>query len=155
MRHINCLAGISIGVLVIFGTVVISPNAGLAQSGDLSLVLNADSTSDFWQLMAEAESIVVSRIAQVFANNPAMPGVTIEVLVERNGAVVPLMTTQVARANWQQDARLERWTQYFANAQVLLSYVPSSDTDVSNLTESTPIELENRQQRIQLEDALD
>ena len=155
MRHVTFLTSISVSVLMTLGTVSISPSTGWAQSDSLSLTLNADATSDFWQLTAEAERIIASRITEIFTSDPTRIGVIIEVSAERNGTVVPLMTTQVMRENWQREPQVTRWTQYFANAQVLLSYISSSSTDASSLPTPSASEFDSQQRQIQLEDALD
>ncbi|MEM9007262.1 MAG: hypothetical protein AAGE59_27520 [Cyanobacteria bacterium P01_F01_bin.86] len=155
MRFINFLQQISISVVVALVIEGALPTVGWAQPRDLDIVMNADATADFWQLMAEAETLVTANISQTFAANPSITRLHVEVVAERNGAVVPLMLTQVSRQSWQAEAEVARWTQYFGNAQVLLSYVTPAIATASPPSRNAITITERSQQQIQLEDALD
>lgn len=98
---------------------------------------------------------MTARVTQLFATDPTATGVVIEILAERNGAIVPLMLTRVSRNGWQADAQIASWTEYFDTAQVLLSYTMPASSDADTVPQSAIVLEERRQQQIQLQDALD
>ncbi|MGF1521864.1 MAG: hypothetical protein ACFBSF_06025 [Leptolyngbyaceae cyanobacterium] len=155
MRYVRFLQGISLSIVVALGTLGIFSQSSWAQPSELRIVINADAAPDFWQLIAEAEALLSARITQLFATDPTVTGVILEVLAERNGAIVPLMLTRVSRNGWQTDGQIASWTEYFDTAQVLLSYTSPVSSDVSASSQSTLSIEERRQQQIQLQDALD
>ena len=155
MRYVQLLQGMSLGGVITLGTLVVFSQPSWAQPNELQVIINADTTPDFWQLIAEAEALMAARITQIFATDPTVTGLSIEILAERNGAIVPLMLTQVSRNGWETDTQIASWTEYFDTAQVLLSYVAPATRDANAIAESAIVIEERRQQQIELEDALD
>jgi hypothetical protein len=41
---------------------------------------------------------------------------SVKVLGERDGQIVPILTIQVARGDWQKDAQVRTWARYFGSA---------------------------------------
>ncbi|MEB3359965.1 MAG: hypothetical protein VKK04_24780 [Synechococcales bacterium] len=66
-------------------------------------------------LAAEAESLAEEAIARQFTQNPSLPTVRVVVLSNRNGEMIPILTTTVSREQWQANPQVSAWTQYYAS----------------------------------------
>lgn len=123
MKQIKFFQRVIIGAVITLGIFGSLPAICWAQSEQLSLMINADPVLGFPELVAKAEVLAAQSIPQAFADNPNITSLQIRILAERNGAVVPLMTTEIARESWQANQYVDNWIRYFNSAQVLLSYV--------------------------------
>ena len=153
MKQFTAVQRLGIGILGVLGTLVIASDLTWAQSDQLSFVIDADSVPDFWQLVTQAEALVLNKVAQAFAANPEITSLDVEILAQRHGAIAPVLATEVSREDWQNDAQIASWTRYFDSAQVLLSYVvfaPQAPEPEPELAE-----LPTSQEQIELEDSLD
>lgn len=160
MRCINVLKNVSASVFVALGTFGLSPEIGWARPDQLSILINADEMPFFSQLVAEAEALALQRISQTLTADPSITSLSVQILAERNGTVVPLMTTEVSLDDWQEDGQVTDWIRYLDTAEGLLSYV----TVVAQGPDSRSVEspqspnsaaLPSSQEQIELEDALD
>lgn len=136
-----------------------SPHTGLvqAQEAQTTLLVEADLISEFGQLIDESEARLGQKIRQAFSADPTIQQLQITIMASRGGAIVPLMTTTMSRSDWQRTNRFDAWTQYFSNAEVLLSYQSAEiTTDVTPEPEpSIQNEFPTTQERIELIDELD
>lgn len=156
MRYVHFWQSLGISMLVAVGVVTIAPETARAQPGELDLVVNADPVPDFRQLVTEAETLLTQRISQAFADNLALTSLRIQILAERNGAIVPLMMTEVSRREWERDNRIANWTRYFDDAQVLLSYVTvAARSPEPESPEPDPANIQRLRQQGELQDTLD
>lgn len=64
------------------------------------------------QLVAQAEALVSDRIRQAFQQDRRISSIKVTVLGNQHGNVIPLLTTAVARAQWQKSPDVQRWTRY-------------------------------------------
>ena len=71
-------------------------------------------------LIDRAESMVSQEIERHFDTDASLAEVKIVVLGNRNGDVIPVLTTTVSRTQWQGNPQVSAWTQYYSSAYALL-----------------------------------
>lgn len=74
----------------------------------------------YGELTAQAESMVQNSISRHFAQSGSPSEIEIVVVGNRHGEVVPISTTAVSRAQWQQTPQVSAWTRYYSASQALL-----------------------------------
>lgn len=155
-NFLNWLKGLRISVFIVIGSLSLGPEAVWARPGELSLVIDAGPVPDFGQLVREAEVVLARGISQAFSSDLTLTRLHVQILADRNGAIAPLMTTEVSRADWQRDSRIARWTEYFSSAEILLSYVTITDSSPDSASSEPEVsEFPQPQEQIQLQDNLD
>jgi hypothetical protein len=93
-----------------------------AETKERYLTLDSDGSQSFASLVQQAEDLAKESIAREFQENPALTEVTIIITADRSRQRVPVLRSRVSRRDWQKDARIEQWTRYFADAQLLLGF---------------------------------
>jgi hypothetical protein len=63
-------------------------------------------------LVADAEFMAADAINAQFNQDSSLTSVQVSVLGDRNGEIIPILTTTVSRSEWQQDPRIAVWTRY-------------------------------------------
>jgi hypothetical protein len=116
------------GTILALSGLVTTSSIATAESVERNLMLNSDGSPSFEALLQEAQDLAKYSIEQEFAENPTTTEVSIVVIGEHQGQIVPLLRSQVTRTQWQEDSRIYRWTRYFAtSSKVLLGFrSPSS-----------------------------
>ncbi|MEG4532505.1 hypothetical protein [Microcoleus sp. D2_18a_D3] len=99
-----------------------SRSIGLAETKERYLTLDSEGSPSFASLVQQAEDLAKESIAREFQENPALTEVTIIITADRSRQRVPVLRSRVSRHDWQKDARIEQWTRYFADAQLLLGF---------------------------------
>jgi hypothetical protein len=96
-----------------------------------------NSREAFDSLMHEANTLAQSLVGQGFVSNPTATEVIVNVLGERNGQVIPLVSVRVSRVDWQSEQRIEQWARYAGRpARQLLGFVDG--VTHSTITSSPP-----------------
>lgn len=107
---------------------VTSASIAAAEIKELSFILDSSGSQSIETLMQQAQDLAKNSLEQEFAENPDVSEVSIMVLGETNGQIVPLLRSNVSRSQWQKDSRIQRWTRYFATSSgVLLGFYNSPD----------------------------
>ncbi|HEY9613827.1 hypothetical protein [Allocoleopsis sp.] len=111
------------GAILVLSTLLSTISLASAELVERNFILNSDSNPSFDNLLQQAQDLASQSIEQEFAENPETSEISIMVLGEHQGQIVPLLRSQVTRTQWQRDSRIYRWTRYFANnSQVLLGF---------------------------------
>lgn len=74
-------------------------------------IYNRTSSDD---LIRGAESMVSQTINRHFDANPGLTEIEVVVLGNRNGDVIPVLTTAVSRSQWQENPQVSAWTKYYS-----------------------------------------
>ncbi|MEG4072041.1 hypothetical protein QUA30_05035 [Microcoleus sp. Pol14C2] len=108
----------------ILATVIFTANisVSLAETKESHFTLDSDGSQSFASLVQQAEDLAKESIAREFQENPALTEVTVIITADRSRQRVPVLRSRVSRHDWQKDARIEQWTRYFADAQLLLGF---------------------------------
>lgn len=75
---------------------------------------------EYEDFFRRAEAMVSDEISRQFSQNPDLPKVEVMVVGDRNGEIVPILTTTVSRAQWQETPRVSIWTEYYNPSYALL-----------------------------------
>lgn len=129
-----------LSLIVSLGTVLVSSMTVpvSAQTQPIELRLNSQN-QNFQTLLKQAEVAAKESIEQTFSENPKLTEVSLTVSAEHNGAVVPLLSTTVSRANWQRKPTIQAWSQYFTASEVLLGFRTTQPTTSTSVTNFNPV----------------
>lgn len=129
-----------LSLIVSLGTALVSSMTVpvSAQTQPIELRLNSQN-QNFQTLLKQAEVAAKASIEQTFTENPNLTEVSLTVSAEHNGAVVPLLSTTVSRANWQRKPTIQAWSQYFTASEVLLGFRTTQPTTSTFVTNFNPV----------------
>lgn len=119
----------TLSFLVGFGTSISAANA---ETNQLNFILTSYNIQDFESLIQQAESIAKNSIEQEFTSHPNLTEVSVMILGQRNGQIVPLVSSTVSRSNWQKEPRIDKWSRYFVSSEVLLGFKEPQVTQSSS-----------------------
>ncbi|NEO51011.1 MAG: hypothetical protein F6K55_45825 [Moorea sp. SIO4A3] len=120
--------------ILVFSSLVTQIPTASAEIKEYHFILNSDSSQSFERLIQQTENLAQNQINQEFTENPDITSISMMILGERNGQVVPLMMTKVSRSQWKQFPIIQRWASYFINSEMLLGFRGSD----SSLAPSNP-----------------
>jgi hypothetical protein len=106
--------------------VLLNPSLVQAAPKQVQVQLSAWFTPSFVTLMQQAELQATRIVQRTFSQDPSVTELTVQVVGERGGIAVPLLTTKVSRLDWQQTPNLQQWSKSFGVAAVLLGYARSA-----------------------------
>lgn len=110
-------------VILWMSSLVTTVNLASAEIKEGDLILNFNSNQSFETLIQQAEALAKQSIEQGFAEKPVVTEVSLTILVERHGQIVPFLRSKVSRSQWQKNSNIQRWTQYLvSNSGVLLGF---------------------------------
>lgn len=121
------LALLSLIGLATLAPLTTTPVAAQTQAKPIELRLNSQN-QNFKTLIQQAEAIAKNTIEQSFAENLNLKEVSLTVVGEHNGTVVPLLSSNVSRLNWLRKPTIQAWSQYFTASEVLLGYLTPQAT---------------------------
>ncbi|MEG5031773.1 hypothetical protein [Microcoleus sp. AT3-D2] len=116
--YIRLLSAVILAIISLTASISIA----LAETKERYLTLDSDGSQSFASLVQQAEDLAKESIAREFQENPALTEVTVIITADRSRQRVPVLRSRVSRRDWQKDARIEQWTRYFADAQLLLGF---------------------------------
>ena len=116
--YLRLLSAVILAIISLTASISIA----LAGTKERYLTLDSDGSQSFASLVQQAEDLAKESIAREFQENPALTEVTVIITADRSRQRVPVLRSRVSRRDWQQDARIEQWTRYFADAQLLLGF---------------------------------
>ncbi|MEG4224648.1 hypothetical protein QUA35_00670 [Microcoleus sp. N9_B2] len=116
--YLRLLSAVILAIISLTASISIA----LAETKERYLTLDSDGSQSFASLVQQAEDLAALSIAREFQENPALTEVTIIITADRRRQRVPVLRSRVSRRDWQKDSRIEQWTRYFADAQLLLGF---------------------------------
>ncbi|MEG4304477.1 hypothetical protein [Microcoleus sp. D3_18a_C4] len=116
--YLRLLSAVILAIISLTASISIA----LAETKERYLTLDSDGSQSFASLVQQAEDLAKESIAREFQENPALTEVTVIITADRSRQRVPVLRSRVTRRDWQKDARIEQWTRYFADAQLLLGF---------------------------------
>lgn len=129
-------------VILWMSSLVTTVNLASAEIKERDLILNFNSNQSFETLIQQAEALAKQSIDREFTEKAALTEISLTILVERHGQIVPLLRSKVSRSQWQKNSNIQRWTQYLvSNSGVLLGFYNPS---VSPTSQASPGEPTNR-----------
>jgi len=116
--YLRLLSALILAIISLTASISIA----LGETKERYLTLDSDGSQSFASLVQQAEDLAKESIAREFEANPALTEVTIIITADRSRQRVPVLRSRVSRRDWHKDARIEQWTRYFADAQLLLGF---------------------------------
>ncbi|MDX2100796.1 MAG: hypothetical protein SFW36_23705 [Leptolyngbyaceae cyanobacterium bins.59] len=92
----------------------------LAQSEDLVIQMPVYGQVTDHNFTTQAELLVSETIQQKFKQNANLSSVRVIVLGDRNGEIIPILTVNVSRTQWQQTPQVRAWGKYNSASYALL-----------------------------------
>lgn len=99
-------------ILVIVAVIGVHAPAAEANTENIVLEVPMDHHLGHHDLISGAELSIKNEISQRFQRNLSLSTLTVSVLINRNGEVVPVLTTTVSRDQWKQSPQVAQWTKY-------------------------------------------
>lgn len=127
LHHWTILGASAIGCWSIFTA------PAVAEIKRIEYTLRSQPNQTFTTLMQEAESLASNLVEQGFAENNVTE-VSVNILGERHGQQVPLLSSRVARADWQKQPGIQQWTRYFRTSAVLLGFYKPEEPNQSPIS---------------------
>lgn len=75
---------------------------------------------EYGDFFSRAEAMANDEVSRQFSQNPDLSEIQVVVVGDRDGEIVPILTTTVSRAQWQKTPRVSVWTQYYNASYALL-----------------------------------
>jgi hypothetical protein len=152
MRFIPLIALLGLGILTLptpaaqaEGDQVRGNQVQLTRSPEAMLrlahILNGDGEQTFQALIVQAETIAQVMINQGFATHSAATEIEVNILAERSGQVMPILTVTLSRDRWQNQPTLQTSTRYLANSAALLGFERSTVSIQTVAIRVDPVEL--------------
>jgi hypothetical protein len=118
------IAKLAIAPLMVL-CLLLTGQAVLAETERIVYSMTPKPGQEFNDLMREAELVARDAVERAFAN-PSVTDVELQIVGDRNGDQVPLLSTLVTRSEWQSRPIIRAWTQYFGTVpSALLGFRPS------------------------------
>jgi hypothetical protein len=86
----------------------------------IDMPLDSPIIHNYSDLIAEAELLVENAIKIHLSQNSELSGVQLVITGNRNGEIIPILTTNVSRTQWQANPQVKAWTQYYHASYTLL-----------------------------------
>ncbi|NET29554.1 hypothetical protein [Okeania sp. SIO1I7] len=109
----------------------------LASAKNTSLLIDSNNNNSYKSLVEQAENLAKNTINQEFKNNPEITEITITILGERQSQIVPILRSNISRAEWQKNSEIDNLTRYFADAKYLLKF-GNNNQDTPKTQPQTP-----------------
>jgi len=102
----------------------------VAEIKSIEYTLRSQPNQTFTTLMQEAEALATTLVEQGFTEENVTE-VSVNILGERHGQQVPLLSSRVSRTDWQKQPGIEQWTRYFRASGVLLGFFKPEEPNQS------------------------
>lgn len=103
---------------------------------------------DHSELVTQAESLLAEAINRQFSQDPALSTLQVDVVSDRNGEMIPILTVTVSRAQWQANPQVSAWSQYYRASYALLQRHEAVETvaiaPVRSADGATDLEIQER-----------
>jgi hypothetical protein len=84
---------------------------------------------EYGDFFRRAEAIARDEIRRQFSQNPDLADIQVVVVGDRNGEIVPILTTTVSRTQWQDTPRVSVWTKHYHASYMLLQHHQGQPTE--------------------------
>ncbi|MDY7014979.1 MAG: hypothetical protein SVX43_15570, partial [Cyanobacteriota bacterium] len=102
----------------------VSPQVAIAYTARTSVPLVRQGDESFEAFLRRAEIIARAAAQRNFDSDILVTNVSITILGQNNGAVLPILVLNVSRPDWRKQPEPQRWARYFPNASLLLGFEP-------------------------------
>ena len=99
-----------------------------ATTDQMMLELSLSANADAQKTLRQAEQMVSATLEQRFSQDATLSALEVVILGNRDGQIVPMLTTVVSREQWDTNPQVELWTTY-ANSLSALLFYPSRPSE--------------------------
>ena len=89
---------------------------------NLNLSLSREGKETYNQLIERAQQLAKREIEQGFRSDSRLDSADVVVIGESHGAIAPLLSVRVSRADWQSNPKITRWSNSFPFSKSLLGF---------------------------------
>ena len=114
------LLGIGGGVWITHEVMV--PQIAQAETARASITVDRQGDETYETLLRRAEEAAKEVAQHSFDQNNLVTDVAITILAENQGAIVPVLSIQVSRPQWNRRSDTQRWVTYYPSAKFLLRF---------------------------------
>lgn len=118
--------------IVLFNTGVSNISAAQSSRNSFTVDLEIPNQLRYTRAIQQAELLARSEITKQFSLNPSLNEVQVVVLGHYVGDIVPLLTVNVSREQWQSSPQVDRWGSYYSATYALLSRHDEDDSANDN-----------------------
>lgn len=111
---------------------VSSISAAQADANSFTVNLEVLNQLGYTRAIQQAELLARTEIAKQFSLNPSLSEVQVVVLGHYVGDIIPILTVNVSREQWQSSPQVNRWGSYYSATYALLSRHDEDDNENNN-----------------------
>lgn len=137
MKAINICRWSLLSILSIVMILGIYVRPVLAQIRQIDLIVNSNSRQTFESLIEQAKTLAKTSIDQEFVEDSSVREITLTILGERNGQMVPILMVKVSRSDWQAKPSIQQWVRYLGDSEVLLGFKEPQVSESASRTITT------------------
>jgi hypothetical protein len=124
--------------LLALGSIVATISIASAEIKERVFTLQATRNQSLENLIQQALDLTQNSVNQEFQGNSELTEITISILAENNGQIVPLTRSKLSRFQWESGSRIDRLAGYFGNSRMVLGLYNSSPSVISKV-DSIPV----------------
>lgn len=140
-RTLSLLMLLGLGAGFWFTHVIIAPQIAQANTARVELSIESLPNESYETMVSRAAAAIRRIVQQNFDQDNQVTDVSIIVLADNQGAIAPVLSLRVNRADWSNIPDAQRWTTYLDNAKALLGFENVATTTLQQpgaTTNSTP-----------------
>ncbi len=124
--------------LLALGSIVATISIASAEIKERLFTLQATRNQSLENLIQQALDLTQNSVNQEFQGNSELTEITISILAENNGQIVPITRSKISRFQWESGSRIDRLAGYFGNSRMVLGLYNSSPS-VTSKVDSIPV----------------
>lgn len=97
---------------IALSTLLCVGSAESAWASPMMIEIPLPANADARKVLRQAELMVSNILDQQFGQNPDVSSLEVVILGNRDGAIVPMLTTIATREEWAANPQVDRWTAY-------------------------------------------
>jgi hypothetical protein len=106
--------------LLALGSIVATISIASAEIKERLFTLQATRNQSLENLIQQALDLTQNSVNQEFQGNSELTEITISILAENNGQIVPITRSKISRFQWESGSRIDRLAGYFGNSRMVL-----------------------------------
>lgn len=116
----------------------LAPQIVHADTERIEISLPRHQNETYQGLLNRAEAAALKSIEQSFAQDTQLTNVSIVIMGQNQGKIVPVLFLKVDRSEWLSNPALQHWVTYFRSARSLLGFQDVAPTNFVEPTTETP-----------------
>lgn len=123
---------------LVVGSLLAVPSPAWAIPQNLSIIVESRGYDSFSMMRQQAAVLAQEAVAKAFQRNADTTEVSVMVSGDRNGQIAPLLSAQITRAQWEQNASIFAAARYFDGSEQLLGFLDPPSSLPSTTSQQRP-----------------